>query len=283
MVTMLLTDYGHNSVDTNSMMLMIYSAPTANAGGNGSVCKGQVYPLSGAASVAYTSLHWVTKGDGTFDNQASLHPTYTPGTQDITAGSVKLMFNVVGSSVCPTASDSLLLTIHGLPQIDLGRDTTTCANAAVSLNATNGSATGYLWLPSNKTTPVISVDSAGIGLHSQKITVFVTDNNGCVGKDSVNVAFKICGGIEDLAGVTVQVFPNPSNGMFAIELKTRQQETLDLSIIGPSGETVYTIQALKVSGTHSEKIDVSRLAQGIYILQISNGSGKMYRKIMIQK
>jgi hypothetical protein len=282
MVRLKLTAFGNSSVDTNSMMLMIYTTPTASAGGNGSICKGQTY-LTNATANAYNSLHWETKGDGTFDNQTILHPVYTPGQQDILSGSVKLKFYAIGSVTCPLASDSLMLTIHGIPQIDLGKDTTTCANAAVVLNASLPGASSYLWLPSLKTTPSITVDSLGIGLHSSKILVFVSDQNGCVGKDSVMVAFKICGGIEELSGVSVQVFPNPNSGIFTLELKTLKQEKLDISIMSPSGETVFTRRGMEIFGVANEKIDVSRLSQGSYLLSVSNGSGTLIRKIVIQK
>jgi hypothetical protein len=264
-------------------MLMIYTAPTASAGGNGSICKGQLYPLTNATALAYNTIEWTSAGDGTFDNPAIVNPTYTPGAQDITVGSVKLKFKVNGSMACPMANDSLLLTIHGIPQVDLGKDTATCANAVVVLNATHPDAAGYLWLPSMKTTPTITVDSAGIGLHSGKVNVFVTDQNGCVGKDSVLITFKVCGAIEELPGVSVQVFPNPNSGIFTLEVRSLKQQKLDVAIMSPSGETVFTSRGLEVNGVSSEKIDVSRMAQGTYILKVSNGSGSLLRKIVIQK
>jgi hypothetical protein len=265
------------------MMLMIYTAPSAHAGGNGMVCKGNTYQLFNASAIAYNTLHWATKGDGNFDNPAVLNTIYTPGPQDIVHGNVKLMLYATGSVACPVASDSLVLTILPLPQVDLGKDTLTCANAVVVLNATNPDASAYFWYPSMKTTPTISVDSAGIGLHSKKITVFVTDQAGCIARDSVMVSFKICGGIEELSGVSLQVFPNPNNGIFTLELKTIRPENLSISIITSSGETVYTRNNLAVSGMATEKIDISRLIQGTYILQLSNGSGTLMRKIVIQK
>ena len=95
--------------------------------------------------------------------------------------------------------------------------------------------------------------------------------------------FKVCGGIEELAGVSVNVFPNPNSGIFTLELRTLKQEKLDVLIVSPLGETVYTRHGLEVSGIATEKIDVSRLSQGTYLLQVSNDSGKMTRKIVIQK
>jgi hypothetical protein len=283
MVNLTLTAYGINSVDNNSMMLMIWSSPTASAGGNSSVCKGQTYPLSAAAASSYLLISWKSRGDGIFDTPSILHPTYTPGPQDMINGSVNLVLYVIGSVACPIAADSLVLAIHSIPQVNLGKDTMTCANLAIELNATHPEASGYLWLPSNKTTPTILVDSTGIGLHSAQINVLVTDNNGCVGKDSVMVSFKICGGIEELAGIKVQVFPNPSNGLFTLEINTQKQETLDIAIISPTGETVYSNPGVRVSGFGTEKIDVSRLPQGTYLLQVSNRSGKMLIKTVIQK
>lgn len=283
MVRLKLTASGVNSLDTSSMMLMIYTAPTVVAGGNGSICKGQDYLLLNATANAFNSLLWETMGDGSFNNQTILNPIYTAGSQDILLGSVKLMFNGIGAASCPLAEDSLILTIHSIPQVDLGKDTITCANAAVTMNATLPDASAYLWMPSLKTTPTITIDSSGIGLHSSKILVFVTDQNGCVGKDSVMVSFKICGGIEEIAGVGVQVFPNPNSGIFTLEFNALKQEKLDVSILAPSGETVFAKRNLEISGVTREKIDVTRLSQGAYLLKVSNGSGTMLRKIVIQK
>lgn len=283
MVNLTLTAYGLNGMDSNTMMLMIWSAPTASAGGNNAVCKGQTYPLTAASASSYLLISWKSRGDGIFDTPSILHPTYTPGPQDVINGSVNLVLYVIGSVACPMAADSLMLAIHSIPQVNLGKDTMTCANMTIELNATHPEASGYLWLPSNKTTPTITVDSTGIGLHSAQVKVLVTDNNGCVGEDSVMVSFKICGGIEELAGIKVQVFPNPSNGLFTLEIKTQKQETLDIAIISPTGETVYSNPGVSVSGMATKKIDVSRLPQGTYLLQVSNGSGRMLIKTVIQK
>lgn len=283
MVHLMLTGYGINTSDTDSLMLMIYTPPATDAGEDGSVCKGQPYFLAGSSAIAYSSLHWETRGDGNFDDPAILHPTYTPGVQDILVGSVKLMFTATGSALCPVAADSSVVTIFSIPQVDIGKDTVVCANGSLVLDAAHPDASAYLWLPSNKTTPSIAVDSAGIGLHSEKIIAFVTDNHGCTGKDSVMVSFKVCGEIDDLAGVRVRVFPNPNGGIFTLELKTLKQEILDLAIISPSGETVYKRSGWHINGEETENIDFSRLSQGTYILQVSNGSGKLLRKLVIQK
>ena len=46
--------------------------------------------LTGATAANYSSLTWNTSGDGTFVTTTSLNPTYTPGTTDISNGTVTL-------------------------------------------------------------------------------------------------------------------------------------------------------------------------------------------------
>jgi hypothetical protein len=283
-VMLTLTAFGQNSIDTtNTMTLAITKIPVASAGGNKAICKGNPFEISESAASDYDSLTWVTKGDGTFSNSGELHPVYTPGVQDILKGSVSLMLTAVNGLLCPIAEDSLLLTIHAIPQVDLGKDTVACANHAILFDATTPNAAAYLWLPSNKTTPTINVDSVGTGLLAKKINVFVTDNNGCTGKDSVMVSFKVCGGIDELQGVSVQIFPNPSNGIFTLIVKAQKTEHLNLTILSPSGELVLSPGDITVNGMITEKLNLSQLSQGSYILQISNNTGKMIRKLVIQK
>ncbi|MEI7663515.1 MAG: hypothetical protein WCK34_15005, partial [Bacteroidota bacterium] len=152
-VQLTLVAYGQNGADTtSSMMLMIAKAPVVSAGGNQAVCSGNSYPVLGSSASNFVSVLWKTRGDGTFDQTTTLHPVYTPGTQDKTTGTVRLVMAATGSAACPVISDSLLLTIHHLPQVDLGKDTLACANKKVLLDATTAGASGYLWLPSMKTT-----------------------------------------------------------------------------------------------------------------------------------
>ena len=284
MVQLTLIAFGQNAIDTTStMMLTISKTPVASSGGNQAICNGNPFEITASSASNYSSLLWTTKGDGTFDHIGNLHPVYMPGSQDKVQGSVRLILSAIGATSCPIASDSLLLTIHGLPQVDLGKDTITCANQVVLFNATTPNAASYLWLPSNKTTATINVDSAGIGLNLKKIMVFVTDNNGCVGKDSVNISFKICGGIEELTGVSLQIFPNPNNGIFTIEVKSQQPERVDVTIMNPSGQIVFSLRDINVDGVTSEKLNLSQLPQGAYIVQISNISGKMTRKLVIRQ
>jgi hypothetical protein len=283
-VSLTLTAYALNGVDTtNTLLLTIAQAPVVHAGNNESVCKGTSLSIDGSSAIYYTSLLWTTTGDGTFNASTSLHPVYTPGVQDMNSGSVKLFIAAEGNSACPVITDSLQLTILAPPAVELGKDTLACANTSVLLNATSAEAASYLWLPSNKTTPTISVDSAGIGLHSKMIKVLVTGTNGCVTRDSVTVSFKICGGINELEGIGIEIYPNPSSGTFTLELKSEKPEMVELALLTSTGKVVYRMVPLPVQGTASRKIDLGDFASGTYLLQLSNSSGTTVRKLILQK
>ena len=283
-VSLTLTAFGMNGADTtNTMTLTIAKTPVAIAGNDATICKGFSFTSTDASAANYTSLLWKTNGDGSFNNTASLLTVYTPGVQDIQQGTVKLSLKVTGSSACPILIDSLYLSFVAAPQIDLGHDTITCANASVLLNATSAEAAGYLWLPSNKTTPTITVDSAGIGLHSNLIKVLVTGTNGCIARDSVQVSFKICGGVNELSDIGIQIFPNPNKGVFTLELNSQRSELIEIRIMNAAGEVVYPASQVMLQGTVTKQFDLRELPQGAYLVQLSNSSGKTIRKIIIQK
>jgi hypothetical protein len=96
---------------------------TSNAGPNSTVCEGSTYQCAGI-STNYTSLEWTTSGDGTFDNNTLLNAEYTPGPEDISAGTVTL--TLTASDETNTVSDDMILTIQPAPVVVLDNSATIC-------------------------------------------------------------------------------------------------------------------------------------------------------------
>jgi hypothetical protein len=103
------------------------------AGADDEICEGQPYQLNGAAN-NYTSLQWISSGDGSFSDATILNPVYTPGENDIIAGSVNLTLNVIGEN--STIETSLLLTIDKLPVVVVGDDASICQGANFEISGT---------------------------------------------------------------------------------------------------------------------------------------------------
>jgi len=130
---------------TDVMTLTIQGLPTADAGADDVVCEDNTYTLSGSAT-GEQSVLWTTSGDGTFDDATILAATYTPGTTDITNGTVDLSLTAYGISPCEE-TDVMTLGIQALPTADAGTDATTCdVNYTLSGVATNNQS--VLWTTS---------------------------------------------------------------------------------------------------------------------------------------
>ncbi len=87
-VTLSLTAYGPDNDVTDELILTISQAPTAIAGEDDVVCSSPTYELINASAENHVSVEWTTTGDGAFDDINIINPVYTPGTNDIAAGSV---------------------------------------------------------------------------------------------------------------------------------------------------------------------------------------------------
>jgi len=82
----------------------------SNAGSDASICSGSTFTFSSDAASSYTTLSWQSSGNGTFSpNATSLHPTYNPGSLDISSGTATLTLTATG--VCNTAADPMILTV----------------------------------------------------------------------------------------------------------------------------------------------------------------------------
>jgi len=283
-VVLTITAYGPEDVTiSDEMTLTIESPPQAYAGGDVSGCASG-YLIDNATASDYLELTWTTGGDGTFSDIHELHPTYLPGEADITAGSATLHLMATSMGVCDAAQDSMMLTIHLNPVVILGPDTSICAHLTYTLDATTAGAASYLWSPGGETTPTITVDSAGVGIGSQAYTVTVTSDEGCEGSDEATVTFKDCTGINELAEhLTAAVFPNPNTGSFTVRLNARTAEQVNLRMISAAGETVYEQRDIVVNGEVKIPVNARHLPQGSYIVEIANGKGNLFTKIVISK
>jgi len=96
-----------------------------------------------------SSATWSTAGDGTFDDPTLLNAVYTPGTNDISSGTVTLTLTTDdpdGTGPCTAASDQVVITLETPPTVDAGADQSICPADVVTLNATvTGTVVSATW------------------------------------------------------------------------------------------------------------------------------------------
>jgi hypothetical protein len=114
-VTLTLTAFGMGTCPSvsSAMEVVINAVATAYAGADNQINSNVTYTLSDAVAENYTSVTWTTSGDGTFDNATIIHPTYTPGTNDINAEEVILTLTA-GNEACGEISDDMVLAVNSL-------------------------------------------------------------------------------------------------------------------------------------------------------------------------
>lgn len=82
---------------------------------------------------------------------------------------------------------------------------------------------------------------------------------------------------------TMNIYPNPSNGNFSLNIATTERETYWLSIQNSIGTTIYRHKNLiVVNGNKSQLIDLTQMPKGLYIVILYNENQLIKRKILIE-
>jgi hypothetical protein len=144
--------------------------------------------------------------------------------------------------------------------VNLGNDRTIDQNSTITLDPMY-SGTNYLW-SNGATSPTIDITSPGV------YSVSVTDANGCVKTDEVNI-YAFTDTEEPIYDIATKIFPNPTDKYLTIEFSTESDNLpLECSIINVLGQT---IQSKSIQNSNGQlTFDVSDLSSGVYLIHIKN-------------
>ncbi len=123
--TLALTAYGYQTgwEATDSVKVYLSDEPMADAGNDTFLCTGEVLQLDGMAT-NYDEIAWQTAGDGSFSDTTVLNAIYTPGSGDISAGSVELTLVAKGTTGCiGMDDDKIIVTIDECTGLDENNNT----------------------------------------------------------------------------------------------------------------------------------------------------------------
>ena len=79
---------------------------------------------------------------------------------------------------------------------------------------------------------------------------------------------------------TINIYPNPSPGIFTVSIKGLQTATLTLFNI--QGQRIYMQPVESVDGSIEKRVDLSGFSQGIYYIQVSTEQTSEIKKIIIE-
>jgi hypothetical protein len=89
-------------------------------------------------------------------------------------------------------------------------------------------------------------------------------------------------GIDEMRDLSVQVFPNPSNGNFTVMFREELNTELSVSVVNMVGQVVET-QVVNPSATRSTTFDLSDQAAGVYFVRVDGNEGSVVKKIMVTR
>jgi gliding motility-associated-like protein len=181
-VTLTLTTGGPCVPVSDNVVLTIVPAATVDAGTPQTVCAGSTITLAASFTGSATGILWTTAGDGTFSDNTDVNAIYTPGTNDITNGSVVLTVQATGT--CSGITDNVTITINPQATVNAGSDVSTCAAEPVTLNGSfGGSATSITWTTAgdgtfnNANTPAAIYTPGTNDIAAGSVVLTLTTNN----------------------------------------------------------------------------------------------------------
>ncbi|HKR06142.1 MAG TPA: DNRLRE domain-containing protein [Bacteroidia bacterium] len=96
----------------------------------------------------------------------------------------------------------------------------------------------------------------------------------------LQVCFTVPSAIEDLTpNSVVNIYPNPSSGNFSVSWNRSVHKFNELRILNTLGQTVVQ---RNIFSLNKIEIDLTRMSQGIYFLQLSGSDGDFSKKITVQ-
>ena len=217
--------------------------PTITITGATTVCPGNSTTLTANGANTYS---WNTGA-----TTASITPSPTVLTTYTATGT---------SSIGCTGNTVVTVTVNSLPVVNLTpASNTTCVNGnSITLF---GSPAGGVYSGTNVTG---SSFAPGATAGSFTPVYTFTNTQGCSNSATTTINVIVCSGINEKTAIAgLNVYPNPNNGTFVIELNNNDVKTINITDV--TGRVVYSVNTTETT----QYININALANGIYFAQIS--------------
>ncbi len=255
--------------NSDTVLISLGSLPIVTLGPDTAFCQGNSINLYAGAGTGNTYL-WSTGA------AASSISVNTIGTYSV----------VVTNTIGCKASDIVNVTSKPKPTVSLvfGGVKSFCESDNVNRLLTEGSPANGVYIGAGVTTSA-SASYFNPTLASQGSHVIIynyTGPNGCsnIAKDTLVV--NACVGIDELTNsINLHVSPNPTTGMFVLEINSDSSIDGKFTISSIDGKLVYEDF---ISGDQSitKSIDITNLANGIYYLKLETKDAVKAFKVLKQ-
>ncbi len=189
-------------------------------------------------------------------------------------------YSVLVTTACGTANPTTV--VMNIP--DAVADFTMIQSflTAAFTNNSSGTINTYLWDFGDGNT---STDLNPTHLYSDtgSYVVTLTVTGPCGTDVSTQTMYSTTVGIDDLAIFNdLEVYPNPNNGEFTINFNLEEAEEVSFELTSMQGTTVWSSALGMINGSHTENVELSNQASGVYFLKVKVGENTTVRKIVVE-
>ncbi|MBK7030047.1 MAG: hypothetical protein IPH45_12915 [Bacteroidales bacterium] len=171
---------------SDAMVLNISRQAVVNAGADATICEGSTYSISERPVANATTILWSHDGLGSFTNDNTLTPTYTPAVGE--TGVITLTLIATSTGPCVDATDQMTITITPAATVSAGADATICETGSYTLAGSSvANAASLLWSTSGTGTfnnisalhPIYTPSVADITAGAVTLTITATPAAPC--------------------------------------------------------------------------------------------------------
>jgi hypothetical protein len=244
---------------------------------NASICVGDVYDFEGQQLTAggqYTQVYQAVNG---CDSTIALTLVVNQPTSSSVNGAIcvgdSYSFNGLNLTTAGTYNDTLVNANGCDSIITLTLLVNTPVVPVISNNggilSVSGTYTSYQWYL-NGTAINGATNATHTATQTGDYTVEVTDANGCTSTSSI---VNVIVGINDVfINNSISIFPSPTTGILNVQMS--DAEGVTIAILSLDGKLVATKPATSLTTV----IDVTSVASGIYLVQVTKDGQSIYKK-----
>lgn len=267
-------------------------APEVDAGVDQVMCIDQTTIETKATAIAVQSVEWETAGDGILLYTDRLETLYAAGPTDRTSGEVTLTITATGwdGSI---VTDDFTLYIHNLPEAIAGIDTLICQDEVIELYGEAVYADSTIWITNgdgnfsdaNLLNAVYTPGENDILNGTVELTLQVFASEVCEGEDSDVLVLTVdnCTGVdEQLVDDRIMISPNPTTGIFTLEVNIDARSNIQWELIDTQGKLLKKSERKARKSNQRTTIDASDLDAGAYFLKVIFDGQTYTKKVLIQ-
>ncbi|MDB4656103.1 T9SS type A sorting domain-containing protein [Flavobacteriales bacterium] len=264
--SVIVTDNG--CTGQTSQLVTVNPLPTVTLAPFSSLCEnGAVVQLSGGSP---SGGYYTVNGNPT----PELNPiTYGVGTHTIE-------YVYADSNSCVNTSSPQPITINAMPSVSMS-GLNTSYTLTDPFSTLTGTPTGGVFNGTGMVANYFDPSEAGLGTHG--IAYIYVDGNGCIGSDAqcttVDLNVNIGGSNIGTDVGTIDVYPNPSNGLFSVSVDGIDG-IINMIVYDSRGREIIN-EAMVLNGQKSiNDIDLNNYSDGVYTLSIRTGKGTTTQKLV---